>query len=350
MPRSALQSARNSARISSTSVSCKAATVGAEQSRAADSSASRRGSGKCSTVAHFLDADAVDLFDLADEDRDRGRVAQFDRELVDRDAVSLLEHVDADDVAVDRSDSRRDESERAGTIGEPDPHQDVECGHDPRWYGPKMTRVFRTGEDTAHPYTRPCGTRWECSAARSIRCTSRTSSSRSETRAALDLDRVLLVVAGDPWQKRGKVVASARDRLMLVEAAVDGVERRRGLRDRGRAGSRVGHRRHARSARGPAPRAVPRARRRRGRQHVDLATARRDARPRDDRGRRAPRRRVRGAARRRAGRSSVSRSHASTSRRRTSAIVWPAAGPIDGLVPPAVVHAIDAHGLYTGGR
>ena len=24
--------------------------------------------------------------------------------------------------------------------------------------------------------------------------------------------------------------------------------------------------------------------------------------------------------------------------------------PIDGLVPPAVVHAIEAHGLYTGGR
>jgi len=46
----------------------------------------------------------------------------------------------------------------------------------------------------------------------------------AETRAALGLDRVLLVVAGDPWQKRGKVVASARDRLMLVEAAVDGVE------------------------------------------------------------------------------------------------------------------------------
>ena len=45
-----------------------------------------------------------------------------------------------------------------------------------------------------------------------------------ETRAALDLDRVLLVVAGDPWQKRGKVVASARERLMLVEAAVDGVD------------------------------------------------------------------------------------------------------------------------------
>ena len=46
----------------------------------------------------------------------------------------------------------------------------------------------------------------------------------TEARAVLDLDRVLLVVAGDPWQKRGRVVASAADRLMLVQAAVEGVE------------------------------------------------------------------------------------------------------------------------------
>jgi nicotinate-nucleotide adenylyltransferase len=45
-----------------------------------------------------------------------------------------------------------------------------------------------------------------------------------QTRAALDLDRILVVVAGDPWQKRGKVVGSARQRLMLVEAAVEEVE------------------------------------------------------------------------------------------------------------------------------
>lgn len=45
-----------------------------------------------------------------------------------------------------------------------------------------------------------------------------------EARAALQLDRVLLVVAGDPWQKRGRVVASANDRLALVEAAVSEVE------------------------------------------------------------------------------------------------------------------------------
>lgn len=46
----------------------------------------------------------------------------------------------------------------------------------------------------------------------------------TETRAVLGLDRVLLVVAGDPWQKRGRVVASAHQRLMLVEAAVEGVD------------------------------------------------------------------------------------------------------------------------------
>jgi len=45
-----------------------------------------------------------------------------------------------------------------------------------------------------------------------------------ESRAVLGLDEVLLVVAGDPWQKRGRVVASAADRLAMVEAAVDGID------------------------------------------------------------------------------------------------------------------------------
>jgi nicotinate-nucleotide adenylyltransferase len=43
-------------------------------------------------------------------------------------------------------------------------------------------------------------------------------------RWVLGLDRVLLVPAGDPWQKRGNVVASPRDRLALVEAAVAGID------------------------------------------------------------------------------------------------------------------------------
>ena len=49
----------------------------------------------------------------------------------------------------------------------------------------------------------------------------------AEVRNRLGLDRVLVVPAGDPWQKRGRVAASARDRLALVELAVaevDGVE------------------------------------------------------------------------------------------------------------------------------
>jgi nicotinate-nucleotide adenylyltransferase len=46
----------------------------------------------------------------------------------------------------------------------------------------------------------------------------------SEARWSLRLDRVLLVVAGDPWQKRGQVVASAQDRLALARAAVDDVD------------------------------------------------------------------------------------------------------------------------------
>jgi nicotinate-nucleotide adenylyltransferase len=46
----------------------------------------------------------------------------------------------------------------------------------------------------------------------------------AEVRDRLELDCVLLVVAGDPWQKRGKVVASAPDRLALARCAVDGIE------------------------------------------------------------------------------------------------------------------------------
>jgi len=43
-------------------------------------------------------------------------------------------------------------------------------------------------------------------------------------REQLDLARVLLVVAGDPWQKHGTVVAPADARLEMVTAAIDGVD------------------------------------------------------------------------------------------------------------------------------
>ena len=45
-----------------------------------------------------------------------------------------------------------------------------------------------------------------------------------EARRALALDRVVLVPAGDPWQKRGSVAAPAVDRLAMVEAAVEGID------------------------------------------------------------------------------------------------------------------------------
>ena len=48
-----------------------------------------------------------------------------------------------------------------------------------------------------------------------------------DVRAALGLDRVLMVPAGDPWQKRGQVVASPEQRFAMVElacAGIDGVE------------------------------------------------------------------------------------------------------------------------------
>src|SRR5258708_29589451 len=45
-----------------------------------------------------------------------------------------------------------------------------------------------------------------------------------EARRALALDRVVLVPAGDPGQKRGSVAAPAADRLAMVGAAVDGIE------------------------------------------------------------------------------------------------------------------------------
>ena len=46
----------------------------------------------------------------------------------------------------------------------------------------------------------------------------------TDARWSLRLDAVLLVVAGDPWQKRGHVVAAAEDRLALARAAVEGVD------------------------------------------------------------------------------------------------------------------------------
>jgi nicotinate-nucleotide adenylyltransferase len=46
----------------------------------------------------------------------------------------------------------------------------------------------------------------------------------TEARHQLALDRVLLVVAADPWQKHGDVTAGAADRYDMVAAACEGVD------------------------------------------------------------------------------------------------------------------------------
>lgn len=43
-------------------------------------------------------------------------------------------------------------------------------------------------------------------------------------RHQLALDRVLVVVAGDPWQKQGRTLAPAETRFEMVAASIDGVE------------------------------------------------------------------------------------------------------------------------------
>ena len=171
----------------------------------------------------------------------------------------------------------------------------------------------------------------------------------TESRAQLALDRVLLVVAGDPWQKRGQVVASAADRLALVTAAVKEVE--------GVEASAIEIERNSPSVTADTLEALTAPDRelflvlgadavanmgtwRRLEETRDLATVvvvkragdmhseppgagwrvQRVAIPRLDIASTDLRERLRGGR------------------------------PIDGLVPPAVVHTIHTRGLYTGGR
>jgi nicotinate-nucleotide adenylyltransferase len=175
-----------------------------------------------------------------------------------------------------------------------------------------------------------------------------------ETRSALDLDRVLLVVAGDPWQKRGRVVASARDRLMLVETAVEAV--------RGVEASSIEVDRDGASVTADTLEALAGPRRelflvlgadavanmhtwKRLDDTRDLATIvvverRGDAHAEPPDGGRPDRRW-------RVERVSIPRLDISSTDIRERI----ASGrPIDGLVPPEVVRAIEVHGLYTDGR
>ena len=169
-----------------------------------------------------------------------------------------VEDVDADDVTVDRTDG---DATRPSAPGRSGSHTRTRTWVACSWASltepmlrPKMTRCFapvktrharRLAADDEGPMTRATerlgvfrGTFDPVHAGHVVVAT--------ETAAQLGLDRVLLVVAGDPWQKRGRVIASAADRLALVGNRGRRARRDRGLRGRDRAERAVGHRRHAR--------------------------------------------------------------------------------------------------------
>ena len=211
----------------------------------------------------------------------------------------------------------------------------------------KMTRVFQRSEDRTHPYTPRVerlgvlgGTFDPVHMAHIVVAV--------ETRCALDLDRVLLVVAGDPWQKRGRVVASARDRLMLVEAAVADVD--------GVVASAIEVERDAASVTADTLEALSAPDRELflilGADAVaNMSTWRRLDETRDLATIVVVERLADAYAEPPGGgwkveRVSIPRLDISSTDLRDRL----AAGrPIDGMVPPSVVHAIAAHGLYTGG-
>ena len=212
----------------------------------------------------------------------------------------------------------------------------------PRWYGRKMTRVFREGEDTDAPVR--LAARWSgsaCSAARSIPCTSATSSSRPSARPARASTGCCSSSRATRGRSAGRVVASAARPPRAGRGRGRRRRRHRGVRDRGRARRGVGHRRHARGAVGARTASSS---------SCSAPTRSRTCRPGAGSTRPAtsprswsssapatctPNPPGAGLAGR-AGR----RSRASTSRRPTCAIGCAAGRPIDGLVPPAVVHAI----------
>ena len=80
--------------------------------------------GKAFDALPLLDGRTVDLLDLPNEELHEILALERDRELVDRDVLAALEHVDTDDVGTDRADARRDEAECPGTVGKPHPHDE----------------------------------------------------------------------------------------------------------------------------------------------------------------------------------------------------------------------------------
>ena len=73
-------------------------------------------------------------------------IAQLHREFVDGHALAAFEDVDADDVALDRTDARRHEAERTRPVGEPDADEDTRRIVHEGIVRAKMTGMFRPGD------------------------------------------------------------------------------------------------------------------------------------------------------------------------------------------------------------
>jgi nicotinate-nucleotide adenylyltransferase len=118
--------------------------------------------------------------------------------------LTAFEHVDTHDVGTGRTDAGRDETERSRPIGEPDADDDVSFHA-----ASVRCRVVTERLGILGGTFDPVHTAHLVAAV--------------EARHQLDLDRVLLVVAGDPWQKRGQVAVPAQTRHEMVTAAIDGI-------------------------------------------------------------------------------------------------------------------------------
>ena len=152
--------------------------------------------------------------------------------------VTAFQHVDTDDVGADRADARRDEAQGARSVGEPDPHDEsdvVRAGA----FGIGMHAESVNRELLpSRGLHRAVKVRSASYTLRVVRDFERLGIlggtfdpvhtghlvAALEARNQLDLDRVLLVVAGDPWQKRGIVVAPAAARYEMVVAAIEGID------------------------------------------------------------------------------------------------------------------------------
>ena len=349
--RSAVQSARNSARISPTSVSCSAVD-GRRPRTAAPPTRARRGAGRGSARPSRTSSTLTPS--TSSISRTRIETAAGSRSSTANSSTATPSPCSSTSMpTMSPSTAPMRDATRPSAPGRSGSQTRIRTW---RSLTPTMVRaeddasVSERVKTRTHPYTRPVWSGSGCSAARSIPCTSAHIVVAVETRAALDLDRVLLVVAGDPWQKRGRVVASAATGSCWWKRAVDGVD--------GVEASSIEVERDGASVTadtlealvGPAPRAVPRARRRRGRQHGARGggSTRRATSPRSSSSSASATRtrspRVAG------GRSSGCRSRASTSRRPTCATAWPPGARSTAWSRRPSCTPSRRTGLYTGGR